>query len=104
MKYAVVETGGKQYRFELGKKVKIEKIEANVGDVLTFDKILMSVDGEAIEIGKPYLENVKAQAKVVAQERMKKVIVYKYAAKTRRTTKKGHRQYFTEVEVVDVTK
>lgn len=100
--FAVIETGGKQYRVAPGQKVKIEKLEANDGDVLSFDKILLIADGENVKVGAPYVAGAKVSAKILKQGRSKKIIVFKYHSKTRERKKKGHRQHFTEVEITEI--
>lgn len=100
--FAIVETGGKQYKVSPGQKLKVEKLEAEAGANLNLDKVLLVADGEDIKIGAPYVEGAKVEAKVLIQARHKKKIVFKYHSKTRYRKKKGHRQYYTELEVVSV--
>lgn len=102
MAFAVIETGGKQYKVAPGEKVKIEKIESQGGENLAFDKVLLVADGEDVKVGAPYVEGAKVEGKVVRQGRNKKVIVFKYHSKTRYRKKKGHRQHFTEVEITGI--
>jgi large subunit ribosomal protein L21 len=99
-KFAVIETGGKQYKVAESQKIKVEKLNAAEGGNFVFDKVLLMVDGEKVEVGTPYLESAKVEAKVLRQGRDKKKIVFRYHSKTRYRKKKGHRQQFTEVEVV----
>jgi len=99
MTFAVIETGGKQYKVSAGQKLKISKIESADNAILNFDKVLLVVDGDNIKIGTPYVEGVKVEAKILKQARDRKKIVFKYLQKTRRMKKKGHRQHFTEVEI-----
>lgn len=101
-KFAVIETGGKQYRVAAGEKIKVEKLKAEAGSTFSFDKVLLVADGEATDIGTPYIEGKKVAAKVVKQARERKKIVFRYHSKTRYRKKKGHRQRFTEVEIVSV--
>ena len=100
--FAIVETGGKQYRVAPGQRLKVEKLEAEAGANLTLDKVLLVADGEDVKIGAPYLVGAKVETKVLRQARDRKKIVFKYHSKTRYRKKKGHRQYFTELEVVSV--
>ena len=102
MAFAIIETGSKQYKVAPGQKLKIEKIEAEPGATLSFDKVLLIADGENVQLGAPYIAGAKVQAKVLRQDRADKIIVFKYHSKTRYHKKKGHRQHFTEVEVVSV--
>ncbi|MFA6321941.1 MAG: 50S ribosomal protein L21 [Candidatus Buchananbacteria bacterium] len=99
MSLAVIKTGGKQYLVKPGSKLKIEKLELNAGDKVSFDTLLTAdEEGAKIEIGKPTL-SVKTEAKVLAQGKAKKVLVVKYKAKIRYKKRVGHRQPFTQVEI-----
>lgn len=100
--FAIIETGGKQYRVSLGTKIKVEKL-ASEGENLVFDKVLLVNDGKAVKIGKPYLDGSKVEAKILKQGRADKKIVFRYKSKTRQRTKKGHRQHYTEVEVTKIS-
>ena len=102
MNLAVIETGGKQYVVAPGQKLKIEKLEAEVNGSIVFDKVLMTTDGENVKVGDPYVSGAQVDAKVITQNRHKKLIVFKYHSKTRQRKKKGHRQYFTEVEITSI--
>lgn len=102
MPFAVIQTGGKQYRVSPGQKLKIEKLNAKMGDKVLFDKVLLIADGDNIKIGTPYIEGAKIEANVLKQARDKKKIVFRYHSKTRYRKKKGHRQYFTEVEIIKI--
>ena len=97
--FAVIKTGGKQYRVSSGQRIKIEKLDAEEGAVIHFDEVLLTADGEKVEIGTPLVKGAKVEAKVLKQGRDKKKIVFKYHRKTRYHKKKGHRQPFTEVEI-----
>ena len=101
-RFAVIETGGKQYRVSAGEKIKVEKLAAVTGGSFVFDKVLMVADGDAVEIGTPYVPGAKVEAKAVREGRGEKKIIFKYHSKTRYRRKKGHRQPFTEVEIVKV--
>ena len=101
--YAIVMTGGKQYKVEKGMNVVIEKLdEAEVGKEVVLDQVLMIADGNKATAGKPTVEGAKVTAKVIAQKRLPKVLVFKKKAKTGYTKMQGHRQYVTEIEVVDI--
>lgn len=110
MKFAVIETGGKQYKVSAGQKIKVEKLGAPAGGSFVFDKVLLLADLPAgrqaadpiVEIGTPYVSGAKVKAKVLRQARDRKKIVFKYHSKTRQHKKKGHRQYFTEVEITKI--
>jgi len=100
--FAVIETGGKQYKVSPGDKIKVEKLDAEAGKDFVFDKVLLVNDDKDVKIGEPTVAGAKVQAKVLREDRNKKVIVFKYHSKTRYRKKKGHRQPFTEVEIVKI--
>ncbi|MEK7634269.1 MAG: 50S ribosomal protein L21, partial [Patescibacteria group bacterium] len=95
MAFSIIQTGGKQYKVSAGQKLKIEKLEAEVDGSFVFDKVLLTVDGESVKIGTPYVEGAKVEAKVLKQGKGEKKIVFKYHSKARYRKKKGHRQLFT---------
>lgn len=98
--FAVIATGGKQYRVSAGTKLKVEKLPVKAGDRVVFDTVLLtSVDG-TVKIGAPYVVGATTEAKVIGDARGKKVIVFKYHPKTRGRKKKGHMQKYTELEIV----
>ena len=99
--YAIIETGGKQYTVEAGDKLRVEKLDAKEGDVVTFDKVVF-VSGDEPKVGTPYVEGAKVEAKVLAQDKAKKVIVYKYKAKKNERKNRGHRQPYTLVEITGI--
>ena len=102
MALAVIRTGGKQYIVSPGDKIKIEKIEGKEGKEVIFkDVLLLEKDGK-IEIGNPLVKGVKVIGKVISQGKEKKKIVFKWKAKTRYKVKKGHRQPYTEVEIIKI--
>lgn len=96
--YAIIETGGKQYIVEAGDKIKVEKLDVKEGDKVTFDKVLF-VSGDDAKIGAPFVDGAKVEAKVLAQGKEKKVVVYKYKSKKNERKKNGHRQPYTLVEI-----
>ncbi|MBL7575239.1 large subunit ribosomal protein L21 [Peptoniphilus asaccharolyticus DSM 20463] len=96
--YAVIETGGKQYQVKVGDKVKVEKLDVEEGANVSFDKVLI-VGGETTKIGKPYVEGAKVEAKVLAQAKDKKIVVFKYKSKKNERKRRGHRQPYTLVEI-----
>ncbi len=99
--YAIIATGGKQYKVSEGDKVRVEKLEGEVGTEVSFDQVLL-VGGDNVTVGSPCVEGAKVVGKITAQDRAKKVIVYKYKPKTGYHKKNGHRQYFTEVEITNI--
>lgn len=96
--YAIIETGGKQYKVSEGDVVFVEKIAAAEGDTVTFDKVL-AVGGETTVFGAPTVEGATVSAKVLAQGKAKKVIVFKYKPKKGYKKKQGHRQPYTKVQI-----
>lgn len=102
--YAIVNTGGKQYRVQPGDTVRVEYLPGDRGDLIELEdvRLLSGEDGEVI-VGAPTVEGAKVTAEVVQQGRGKKVIVFKYKAKTRYRRKNGHRQNFTELRVTDIS-
>lgn len=100
--FAVIETGGKQYKVAPGQKLKIEKLETPAGDSLVFDKVLLVADNDNVKIGAPYVSGATVSAKVARQGHNKTVIVFKYSSKSRYRRKRGHRQKFTEVEILGI--
>ncbi len=102
--FAVIETGGKQYRVSPGSKLKVEKLQVEAGETFVFDKILLIAgEKDGLSIGRPYVSGAKVEVKVLRNARDRKKIVFRYHSKTRYRKKKGHRQHFTEVEVVKVS-
>ncbi|RJX22530.1 MAG: 50S ribosomal protein L21 [Ammonifex sp.] len=96
--YAVIETGGKQYRVAEGQKLRVEKLEATVGDTVGA-KVLMVANEAGVQIGTPGIEGAEVLLKVLRHGRAKKIVVFKYKAKKNYRKKQGHRQPFTEVVV-----
>lgn len=101
--YAVIGTGGKQYKVESGETLRIEKLPGAVGDPISFDKVLMVGDGEDVKIGQPELENISVSGHIVEQSKSKKIIVFKYKRRKRYRRKLGHRQQFTAVKIDTIT-
>ena len=97
--YAVVSTGGKQYRVQKGETLRVEKIPGEVGSKVTLDKVLLLADGENIRVGQPLLEKAAVQASIVEQDKAKKILVFKYKRRKRYRRKKGHRQPFTAIRI-----
>lgn len=97
--YAVIETGGKQYKVQEGDVVFIEKLDVENGAAVTFDKVLAVSDEGNVTFGKPLVENASVSAKVLGQGKDKKVIVFKYKAKKNYRNKTGHRQPYTKVQI-----
>lgn len=102
--YAVIQTGGKQYRVTPGELVKVEKLPGNKGDQVTFEKVLMTADGETVNIGNPFLADIKVQGRIARQGRDRKILVFKYKRRKDYRKKIGHRQSFTLVKVDEIAK
>jgi large subunit ribosomal protein L21 len=100
--YAVIETGGKQYRVEVGTELEVDLLEAAPGDNITLDRILLVADGDDSAIGRPVVADAAVEAEVVRRDRGEKVIAFKYRPKARRRVKKGHRQDVTVLRITDV--
>jgi large subunit ribosomal protein L21 len=99
--YAVIKTGGKQYRVAKGDKIFVEKLPGNVGDAVSFDQVLM-LGGESLKLGKPLVAGAKVEAKILEQDRGKKVIIFKFRRRKNYHRKTGHRQPYTALEITNV--
>lgn len=99
---AVIRTGGKQYLVLPGQKIKIEKLDKKEGEEVVFDQVLLLEKQKKLEIGLPLIKGAKAIGEVLKQGKGKKIIIFKYKPKTRYKVKKGHRQPFTEVEILRI--
>lgn len=97
--YAIIETGGKQYKVQEGDAIYIEKLDVNEGDVVTFDRVLLVSGDKGVSIGSPVVSGASVSAKVEKQGKGRKVIVYKYKAKKNYRRKQGHRQPYTKVVI-----
>lgn len=100
--YAIIETGGKQYRVEEGKSIFVEKLNVNEGDQVSFDRVLFLANGEDVKVGSPVVEGAKVSAVVEKQVRGKKLVIFKFKAKKNYRKKKGHRQPFTKVKIESI--
>ena len=101
--YAVIQTGGKQYRVAEGTTLKIEKLELGAGDSVEFDKVLLVQTGDAVTVGQPYIIGGKVTATVLSQGRLKKVRIIKFRRRKHHMKKQGHRQYYTEVRITGIS-
>lgn len=100
--YAVIQTGGKQYKVKAGEEIRVEKLDGKLGDEVYFDKVLLvSKDGK-VTAGRPVLENVKVVAKITRQGRGPKIIVFKYKRRKGYRKKQGHRQDFTGIKIIEI--
>lgn len=102
MAFAIVKTGGKQYKVAVGEKLKIESITPEADGSVVFKEVLLVEDGGAVKVGTPLVAGATVTAKLVRHGRDRKVIVFKYHSKARYKKKKGHRQHFTEVEITGI--
>ena len=100
--YAVIETGGKQYRVQNGDQICIEKLNVEDGGHVVFDKVLVCGEGADIKVGTPYLEGITVEGEVVESGKGKKVVIFKYKAKKDYRKKQGHRQPYTMVEISSI--
>jgi len=102
--FAVIRTGGKQYLVSPGDKIKIEKLDKEEGKEVTFTDVLLTEKKNKLEIGNPKVKGAKVLGKILKQDKAKKIIILKYKPKTRYKKKTGHRQPFTEVEILKIEK
>lgn len=102
-KYAIIETGGKQYQALPGKTLSIEKLEGNTGDKIEFDKVLFRKTGDnKFEFGKPFIKNASVTASIIKQDKAPKVIAFKFQRRHKVRTKKGHRQPQTIIRIESI--
>ena len=99
---AVIKTGGKQYKVAVGDKLKVEKLEGEVGDKITFSEVLLVGDDKAVKVGDPFIKGAKVEAKILKTAKNKKVTGIKFKPKKRYKVKFGHRQTMTEVEITKI--
>ena len=99
MKYAIVEDGGKQYKAVEGSTIDVDRFEAEIGEQVDLERVLLVSDGEEVSIGKPLVDGVTVQATVVGQVKGPKVVVFKYKPKQRYRVKTGHRQKYTRLQI-----
>ena len=100
--YAVIETGGKQYKVEAGQELFIEKLNVEADDTVTFDKVLAVGGDDGIKVGSPYVDGASVEAKVIKNGKAKKVTVFAYKPKKNEKRKMGHRQPYTKVSITDI--
>lgn len=101
--YAIIRTGGKQYQVATGDKLRVEKLQGNVGDTVELSDILMVVDGEEVKIGQPVIEGAKVVAKITEQGKADKVVVFKKKKRKGYRVKRGHRQQYTALTIEDIS-
>lgn len=101
--YAIIKTGGKQYRVAEGQILKVEKLAAEQGNNIDFDQVLMLVNGDEVQIGSPYLNHAKVTAEVVDHGRGEKINILKFKRRKHHMKRAGHRQDYTKVKIVSIT-
>lgn len=97
--YAIIASGGKQYRVQEGDILRLEKLDGDVGSSVSFSRVLMVSDGEAVQLGRPLLEGASVQAHIVEQDKAKKILVFKFKRRKHYRRKQGHRQPYTAVRI-----
>ena len=100
--YAIIETGGKQYRVAPGQMLKIEKLEADAGNTVDFDRVLMVGEGEQMRVGAPLVEGAKVTAEVIKHGRADKIRIIKFRRRKHHMKHQGHRQYYTQVKITNI--
>ncbi len=100
--YAVIATGGKQYKVSTGEILRIEKIPGEIGDTVALDRVLMVAEGDDVTIGSPVVDNAVVNASIVEQAKAKKILVFKYKRRKRYRRKQGHRQPFTAIKIDNI--
>ncbi len=101
--YAVIATGGKQYRVAKGDVIQVEKLDVEEGSSIDFENVLMVGEGESVKIGAPYVEGCKVTATVTSQMRGEKIEIMKFRRRKHHQKRTGHRQYLTQIEISDIT-
>ncbi len=100
--YAIIETGGKQYKVEEGQQLKVEKLDAEVGSEVNIDKVLLVNKDDEILTGAPLLDKVKVVAEILETAKDKKIIVFKYKRRKNYRRKKGHRQWYSKIKIKEI--
>ena len=100
--YAVIQTGGKQYRVAEGETLRVEKLPASTGDKLSFSPLLFADDGGTVQVGKPEVSGIKVEAEVLGQGKGEKIVIFKYKRRKSYRRKTGHRQLFTALKIVSI--
>jgi large subunit ribosomal protein L21 len=101
--YAIIETGGKQYRVAEGDTLRVEKLTAETGAAVDLDKVLLLADGDDVRLGKPYLEGTRVTAEVAGHGRGDKVRIVKFRRRKHHLKRQGHRQWFTELKITGIS-
>lgn len=101
--YAIIRTGGKQYQVAPGERVRVEKLEGNVGDTIELADVLLVADGEDVRIGRPVVDGARVTARIVEQDKDKKILVFKKKRRKGYRVKNGHRQHYTALEIKEIS-
>ena len=101
--YAVIKSGGKQYRVQEGQTLKLEKIEVPTGESIDFNEVLLVADGDDVKVGAPMLEGAKVSAEIVSHGRGDKITIIKFRRRKHSMKRQGHRQWFTEVKITGIS-
>lgn len=101
--YAVIETGGKQYRVQKGDVLRVERLAGDSGDKVSFDRVLLVADGDKLSVGRPYVEGGSVEGTVRGQGRARKIEIIKFRRRKHHMKRQGHRQLFTEVEITGIS-
>lgn len=102
--FAVLKTGGKQYKVSQGDVIQVEKLEGNIGDVVTLDQVLMISEDEKVDVGSPMLEGSQVTGEIIDQAKGKKIIVFKKHRRKNYRRKNGHRQWITHLKITEISK
>lgn len=100
--YAIVETGGKQYKVKSGDTLRVERLDGDIGSKVTLETVLLAGSGENVKYGAPYVSGASVVAKIVEQHRTRKVVVFKYKRRKGYRVKRGHRQHYTALRIEDI--
>jgi large subunit ribosomal protein L21 len=101
--YAIIRTGGKQYQVSPGERLRVEKLDGSIGDSIEIEDVLLVVDGENITVGQPVVAGAKVSAKIVEQDKAKKIVVFHKKRRSGHRVKNGHRQPFTSLEIQGIS-
>lgn len=101
--YAIVQTGGKQYKVKSGDTVRVERLDGDVGSKVTLDQVLAAGEGDGLKYGAPFVSGATVTAKIVEQHRTRKIVVFKYKRRKGYRVKRGHRQHYTALRIEDIT-
>lgn len=102
MEYAIVESGGKQYKATPGKTIEVDRLPLEIGETIELDRVLLLSDGKTVSVGKPTVKGARVKASVVAQVKGPKIVVFKYKPKNRYRVKTGHRQRYTRLQIEEI--